>query len=238
MNEVERYGQQPFDGPIYREGPAPKLISRRLYNVLLTGFVLLSFVIMAACSYITALEEAGQREIVTAGARELLKLPEFRDADKAHQLMSFLADSKESLPMGLIGYALFTLTFGFSTSLILGMYDMQTISLAFSATAGIMIVFGAAGIMFPQFFQRIQGVLITALVALFIVMLFLMFLGVGQTFIDLAVIVIFCGFIGYDVFRASTAVPTVSNALWYAIDLYLDILNVFIRLLSLFGRRD
>ena len=131
--------------------------------------------------------------------------------------------------MGLIGYALFTLTFGFSTSLILGMYDMQTISLAFSATAGIMIVFGAAGIMFPQFFQRIQGVLITALIALFVVQLFLMFLGVGQTFIDLAVIVIF---------RASTAVPTVSNALWYAIDLYLDILNVFIRLLSLFGRRD
>lgn len=46
-----------------------------------------------------ALESAAQREIVTAGASQLLKLPEFRDADKAHQLMSFLADSKESLPI-------------------------------------------------------------------------------------------------------------------------------------------
>ena len=46
-----------------------------------------------------ALEEAGRREIVTAGANQLLKLPEFRDADKAHQLMSFLADSKENLPL-------------------------------------------------------------------------------------------------------------------------------------------
>ena len=45
------------------------------------------------------LEEAGHREIITSGARELLKLPEFRDADKAHQLMSFLADSKENLPV-------------------------------------------------------------------------------------------------------------------------------------------
>ena len=45
-----------------------------------------------------ALEEAGRREIVTAGASRLLKLPEFRDADKAHELMSFLADSKEELP--------------------------------------------------------------------------------------------------------------------------------------------
>ena len=59
-------------------------------------FLLLSQVIAYAAD---ALEEAGQREIVTAGARELLRLPEFRDADKAHQLMSFLADSKESLPM-------------------------------------------------------------------------------------------------------------------------------------------
>ena len=45
------------------------------------------------------LEEAGQREVFTSGAKELLKLPEFRDADKAHELMSFLTDSKESLPM-------------------------------------------------------------------------------------------------------------------------------------------
>ncbi len=45
------------------------------------------------------LEETGRREIVTAGANQLLKLPEFQDAGKAHQLMSFLADSKENLPM-------------------------------------------------------------------------------------------------------------------------------------------
>ena len=46
-----------------------------------------------------ALEEAGQREIYTSGTNQILKLPEFRDADKAHELMSFLADSKENLPM-------------------------------------------------------------------------------------------------------------------------------------------
>jgi heat-inducible transcriptional repressor len=59
-------------------------------------FLLLSQVISYA---VDALQEASQREIVTAGAKELLKLPEFRDADKAHELMSFLSDSKENLPM-------------------------------------------------------------------------------------------------------------------------------------------
>lgn len=59
-------------------------------------FLLLSQTIAYA---VDALEEAGHREIVTTGANQLLKLPEFRDADKAHELMSFLADSKENLPM-------------------------------------------------------------------------------------------------------------------------------------------
>ena len=59
-------------------------------------FLLLSQTITYA---VDTLEESSHREIVTSGAKELLKLPEFRDADKAHQLMSFLADSKENLPM-------------------------------------------------------------------------------------------------------------------------------------------
>lgn len=59
-------------------------------------FLLLSQIISYA---VDSLEEAGHREIITSGAKELLKLPEFRDADKAHQLMSFLTDNKENLPM-------------------------------------------------------------------------------------------------------------------------------------------
>ena len=38
-------------------------------------------------------------EAISWHLKELLKLPEFRDADKAHELMSFLTDSKENLPM-------------------------------------------------------------------------------------------------------------------------------------------
>ena len=59
-------------------------------------FLLLSQAVNYAAE---VLEEADKREIVTAGASQLLKIPEFRDADKAHDLMSFLADSKESLPV-------------------------------------------------------------------------------------------------------------------------------------------
>ena len=58
-------------------------------------FLLLSQIV----SYTTrVLEEANRKEVRTVGASQLLKLPEFRDADKAHQLMSFLAEEKEALP--------------------------------------------------------------------------------------------------------------------------------------------
>ena len=59
-------------------------------------FLLLSQTIAYATD---VLDEASHREIITSGASQLLKLPEFRDADKAHELMSFLTDSKENLPM-------------------------------------------------------------------------------------------------------------------------------------------
>jgi len=58
-------------------------------------FLLLSQVIAYAAD---VLDEAGQGEVFTSGANRLLKLPEFRDADKAHELMSFLSESKENLP--------------------------------------------------------------------------------------------------------------------------------------------
>ena len=81
-------------------GAGPSEMSQHLMNVTDQVspqlFLLLSQVVSYASD---TLEEAGQREIITAGASRLLKLPEFRDADKAHELMSFLADSKEELPM-------------------------------------------------------------------------------------------------------------------------------------------
>lgn len=45
------------------------------------------------------LAEAGEQEFFTDGTSRILKLPEYRDADKAHQLMSFISESKENLPV-------------------------------------------------------------------------------------------------------------------------------------------
>lgn len=81
-------------------GVSVEEMNQRLMNVAEQipppAFLLLSQTISYAAD---AVEEAGRREIITAGANQLLRLPEFQDAGKAHDLMSFLSDSKESLPM-------------------------------------------------------------------------------------------------------------------------------------------
>lgn len=73
---------------------------------------------------------------------------------------------------------------------------------------------------------------------LIIVQLVMMFMGVQQTLVDFAVIVVFCGFIAYDFHRASVDTPTLVNAVYYSSELFLDIINVFIRVLPIFGRRN
>ena len=79
---------------------SPDEMNRRLMDVAEQTPPQLFLLLSQPISYaVDSLVESGQREIVTSGAKELLKLPEFRDADKAHQLMSFLTDSKENLPM-------------------------------------------------------------------------------------------------------------------------------------------
>lgn len=232
MNELEQY-----ESPIYteqRQGPAPRLISRRLYNLVLTGLVLLSFAIMAACSQMTSTLEFWMFVQRNPLLFTLLTLV----GSFGGIIVMNIARARENLSLGMIGYTVFTLTFGFTTSMVLSMYSLDTITAAFTATAGIMVVFGAAGIAFPRFFERLMPICALGLLAVIVVEFALMLFGVQQSLTDIAVIVLFCGFIGYDVHRASTAVPTLSNAVWYAIELYLDIINVFLRLLQLFGRRE
>lgn len=59
-------------------------------------FLLLNQVVEYAAEL---LKETQQHEVFTNGASQLLKFPEFRDIDKAHDLMHFMVDSKEQLPM-------------------------------------------------------------------------------------------------------------------------------------------
>ena len=59
-----------------------------------SAFLLLNQIV----NYASDILEEHQRRIITAGATELLKLPEFQDPARAHALMSVLDQGKDSLP--------------------------------------------------------------------------------------------------------------------------------------------
>ena len=48
---------------------------------------------------------------------------------------------------------------------------------------------------------------------------------------------LFSLYIGYDVYRSQQFAKTVDNAVDCALDIYLDIANLFIRLLSIMGKK-
>lgn len=233
MNELYPQGS-PVTEERVTSARAPRVISRRSYNALLAGLIVLSFAVMGVCSHLTTTADF----ILFVNRNALAYLVGTLVGTIGGIILMNVGRSKESLGLALTGYALFSLTFGFTTSFALSYYSLESITTAFAATAGIMVVFGLAGIAFPRFFAKIQGILVTSLLAIIVVEIVLSLLGISQSITDIAVILIFCGFIGYDVYRSQADAPTVSNAIWYGVELYLDIINVFMRLLQLFGRRE
>lgn len=230
------YENEPYSPvqDLTRDAAGHKIISRRAYNFALAAFMIIGFVVMGVSAMFTSTPQF----YLWLAQFGLAFIAVYFIASIGGLVLMSMGKSKESLGMSLVGYILFVLSFGVTASVGLMTYDLGTISNALLATAGIMVVFGTLGVMFPEFFQKIAGVLCACLLALIIVELVFFFMGISQTWIDMAVVLVFCGFIGYDSYRASYDTPTIPNAIFNASQLFVDIINVFLRLLQIFGNRD
>ncbi|WP_105253263.1 Bax inhibitor-1 family protein [Pseudoalteromonas sp. T1lg75] len=138
-----------------------------------------------------------------------------------------------------LGYNLVVVPFGLIVNMVVAQYNEALVIEAIRLTAGVTLIMMLLGSMFPRFFQRILGVLSIALLAVLVVELFQIFvLGIHHEWIDWAVAVIFCGYIGYDWGRANQIPKTLDNAVDSAAALYMDIINLFLRILRILGRKQ
>ena len=64
----------------------------------------------------------------------------------------------------------------------------------------------------------------------------MMFTGADLAIIDYLVILIFCGYIGFDWARANQGEKTVDKAVDAAAYLYVDIANLFLRIMRILAR--
>ena len=85
----------------------------------------------------------------------------------------------------------------------------------------------------PPLGAVLWGIALLIAIAADLVCIFL--LRVNLSLIDAGVAVIFAGYIGYDWSRAQAYPKTLDNAVDCAADIYVDIVNLFIRILSIIG---
>jgi FtsH-binding integral membrane protein len=136
-----------------------------------------------------------------------------------------------------LGYNFVVVPFGLIVNLIVSQYDSVIVGEAIRITGLVTVGMMCLGSMFPAFFKKISGALTIALFMVIIVEMVEVFVFKRHHgIIDWIVVLIFCGYIGYDWGRANQIPKTVDNAVDSAAALYMDIINLFLRILRILGR--
>ncbi len=138
-----------------------------------------------------------------------------------------------------IGYNFVVVPFGLVLNIIVAAYDPELVFGAIKVTGFVVGTMMTLGVLFPRFFQSIENALTISLVLVVVYQILLLMIGGGTSgWLDWIVALIFCGYIGYDWGRANQIPKTVDNAIDSAAALYMDIVNLFVRVLSIMGDSD
>ena len=139
-------------------------------------------------------------------------------------------------------YFVYSFTTGLSLSFVFVVYEITSIIYVFVVTSLLFGIFAFIGKVTKLDLSKISTVLLMGLIALVLVTLINLFIG-SET-IDLilcyAGIIIFLGYIAYDMQKVKylqNVIPDQENlSIFCAFQLYLDFINLFYRLISLFGK--
>lgn len=151
--------------------------------------------------------------------------------------VSLFARSSNPL-VSFAGYNLVVVPFGLIVNLVVDRYDPKLVQEAIRITALVTVGMMILGTLFPAFFKRISSALTVALLVVIVVELVEIFVfRARHGILDWIVVLIFCGYIGYDWGRANQIPKTLDNAIDSAAALYMDIINLFLRILRILGRK-
>lgn len=141
-----------------------------------------------------------------------------------------------------IGYNLYVVPLGMvltlSINMLMGSGNESIIITAFAITAIVTVVMMLLGAAFPSFFLSIGRTLFVSLLLTVVVEIVLLLMGINLGIISYVVVLIFCGYIGYDWAKANTMSKTIDNAIDSAAELYVDIIALFMRILNILSRAN
>lgn len=143
------------------------------------------------------------------------------------------------------GYLLLTVSFGAITGPVAAMYTPASVARILFLTTTVVIGLGITGAIHPQSLENWWSWLLGGLLLLLagqILLPLAAYLGIpvgnAMTLWDWAGVALFSGFVLFDLNRAMKIPYTMNNAVDAAVEVYLDFINIILRLLSLLGEAD
>ncbi len=143
-----------------------------------------------------------------------------------------------STALSFLGYTMIAAPIGMLVCLCVQGVPVSTVKSAVLITAIVTLSFMIAATVFTGFFLSLGRVLFFSLLFTIVggLINLLLFRGRGYGLYEWLGAGIFSLYIGYDWARANTCAPTVHNAVRLSASLYLDIINLFLRILSIMSR--
>lgn len=151
----------------------------------------------------------------------------------------YLFTKSDNPVVSFIGFNFVAVPFGLIVNIVTSQYSPELVINAMQVTTVVTCIMMVLGTAYPKFFESIAsglfwGLLASIIAELILTFVFKMDLGI----MDWIIAAIFCGYIGYDWGKASALPKTVDNAVDSAAALYMDIINLFLRILSIMGKKD
>lgn len=155
-------------------------------------------------------------------------------------LVGIMMSARSSSPVvSFIGFNLLVLPMGVMLCLLVPGLPVAVVTKALLLTGIVTATMVLLGIVQPILFLSMGRTLFIAFIAAFIAELVATFLfHYNGTAFDWIFVILFSGYIGYDVAKAQIYPKTVDFAIDCALDIYIDIIGLFIRLLSLLSREN
>ena len=155
-------------------------------------------------------------------------------------LIGVVLAAKSTNPLvSFIGYNLVVLPIGVMLTLIVPGFSAAVVTKAMTLTGMVTATMMLLALIKPSFFLGLGRTLFFALIIGIVAEIVATWLlGYRGALFDWLFVILFSGYIGYDVAKSQAYPKTLDNAVDSALDIYLDIINLFIRLLAILGRRE
>lgn len=216
------------DRKYVREGETE--LSERAFNLVIGGMLLWGFLL----NYLTVALFGEQVMAMVMGMNPFVFIVVYF----VLVLVGNALVNRDSAALSFIGYTMIAAPIGILICMSVQGVPVDIIESAVLITAIVTLCFMIAGSLFPSFFLSLGRVLLFSLLFMIIGSLIsLLLFGSGAYMIyEWLGVALFSLYVGYDWARANTCARTLNNAIDLSASLYLDIVNLFLRLLQILSR--